>query len=159
MSVTIGQHAPDFTLVDSEKNPHKLSDYRGKNIVLLFFPAAFTGVCTKEMCATRDELSLYNDMNAVVFGISVDMPFSLAKFKEVNNLNFTLLSDFNKEAITAYGIKYEEWIVGLKGVAKRSTFVIDADGIVKHVEVLEVAGDFPNLDAVKSTLETLQKVA
>ncbi len=159
MSVSVGQAAPDFNLVDSEKNPHKLSSYKGKNVVLLFFPAAFTGVCTKEMCATRDELAMYNNMNAVVFGISVDMPFSLAKFKEVNNLNFTLLSDFNKEAITAYGIKYEEWIVGLKGVAKRSTFVIDGDGIIKHAEVLEVAGDYPNLEAVKSALESLQKVA
>lgn len=159
MSATIGQKAPDFTLVDSDKVSHKLSDYRGKNVVLLFFPAAFTGVCTKEMCATRDELSLYNDMNAVVFGISVDLPFALGKFKEVNNLNFTLLSDFNKEAITAYGVKYEEWIVGLKGVAKRSTFVIDADGTIKHAEVLEVAGDYPNLDAVKNTLASLQKVA
>ncbi len=156
MSVTVGQNAPDFTLVDSDKNPHKLSDYRGKNVVLLFFPAAFTGVCTKEMCQTRDELSLYNDMNATVFGISVDMPFSLGKFKEVNNLNFTLLSDFNKEAITSFGVKYDEWISGLKGVAKRSAFVVDKEGTVRFAQVLEKAGDYPDLEGVKKTLSELK---
>ncbi len=156
MVLTIEQKAPDFTLVDSDNNPRKLSDYRGKNVVLLFFPAAFTGVCTTEMCQTRDELSLYSDMNATVFGISVDMPFSLGKFKEVNNLNFILLSDFNKEAITSYGIKYEEWIFGLKGVAKRSTFVIDKEGTVRFAQVLEKAGDYPDLEGVKKTLSELK---
>lgn len=155
MALKIGDHAPDFSLVDTEKKSHKLSDYRGKNIVLLFFPAAFTGVCTKEMCQTRDELSFYNRLNAQVFGISVDLPFSLGKFKELNNLSFSLLSDFNKEAITAYGNKYDEWIVGLKGVAKRSAFVIDKEGIVRFAQVLEVAGDFPDLDGVKKTVSEI----
>src|SRR5713226_8678592 len=81
MAVTVGQKAPEFTLVDSDKKVHKLSDYKGKNVVLLFFPAAFTGTCTKELCQARDEMSMYNDLNAQVFGISVDMLFSLGKFK------------------------------------------------------------------------------
>ncbi|MEW6468369.1 MAG: peroxiredoxin [Bacteroidota bacterium] len=153
MKVTVGSKAPDFELPDSDKKMHKLSDYKGKNVVLLFFPAAFTGVCTKEMCQSRDDLSFYNNMNAVVLGVSVDMPFTLAKFKELNNLNFTLLSDFNKEAITAYGVKYDNWSVGLKGVAKRSVFVIDKEGVVRHAEILENAGDYPNFDAVKKALE------
>lgn len=155
MPLSIGQKAPDFALIDSDKKLHKLSAYQGKNVVLLFFPAAFTGVCTKEMCQTRDELTWYNGMDATVFGISVDMPFSLAKFKELNNINFTLLSDFNKEAISSFDVKYEEWVIGLKGVAKRSAFVIDKAGLVRYAQVLEQAGDYPDLEAVKKTLEQL----
>ena len=100
MAIEIGQPAPLFSLKDSDKNLVNLADYKGRNVVLLFFPAAFTGTCTKELCQTRDELSFYNDLNATVFGISVDMPFTLAKYKEMNNYNFALLSDFNKEAST-----------------------------------------------------------
>jgi peroxiredoxin len=156
MKTEIGQKAPEFTLVDSDKKTVSLADFKGKNVVLLFFPAAFTGVCTKELCQTRDELSFYNDLNAVVLGISVDLPFTLAKFKELNNYNFTLLCDFNKEVITAYDVVCAEWILGLKGVSKRSTFVIDKEGIIRHKEVLESAGDYPNFDAVKATLTTLK---
>src|SRR3989344_5292497 len=128
MSAQVGQKAPLFSLKDSDKNLVSLADQKGKHVVLLFFPAAFTGTCTKELCQTRDELSFYNDLNATVFGISVDMPFTLAKFKELNNYNFTLLSDFNKEASTAYGCIYDEWIHGLQGVSKRASFVIDKNG-------------------------------
>ncbi len=155
MAISAGQKAPDFILFDSDKKSHRLSDSLGKNIVLLFFPAAFTGVCTKEMCQTRDELSFYTDLNAEVFGISVDLPFALGKFKEVNNLNFSLLSDFNKEVITAYGVKFDEWILGLKGVAKRSVFVIDKSGMVRFAQVLENAGDYPDLEAVKKSLSEI----
>ena len=101
MKLELGKPAPDFKLVDSDKQTVSLSDLKGKNVVLLFFPAAFTGICTKELCQTRDEMSFYNDLNATVLAISVDLPFTLAKFKEDNNYNFTLLSDFNKEASTA----------------------------------------------------------
>src|SRR5688572_5364428 len=158
MKIDVGSKAPDFELPDSDKKMHKLSDYKGKNVVLLFFPAAFTGVCTKELCQARDEMSLYNNMNAQVLGISVDMPFSLGKFKAEQNYNFPLLSDFNKAAITAYDCKFDEWIVGLKGVAKRSVFVIDKEGTVRHAEVLPNAGDYPNFDAVKKALESLELV-
>lgn len=156
MKLEIGQKAPLFELPDSDKNIVKLADCKGKNVVLLFFPAAFTGVCTKELCQTRDELSLYNGMNAQVFGISVDMPFTLKKFKADQNLNFPLLSDFNKEACTAFGCKYDTWSVGLKGVAKRSSFVIDKEGVVRFAEILDVADNYPNFDGIKKALESLK---
>ena len=96
MKTEIGQKSPAFTLLDSEKNEIKLENYKGKNVLLLFFPLAFTGVCTAELCAMRDDITSYNNSNAQVFGISVDSRFVLAKFKEEQKLNFPLLSDFNK---------------------------------------------------------------
>jgi len=156
MQITVGQKAPGFNLPDQDKNPHSLEQYKGKNVVLLFFPAAFTGVCTKEMCQTRDELSTFNDLNAQVLGISVDMPFSLGKFKEMNQINFPLLSDFNKEAITAYGIRNENFVAGLKGVAMRASFVLDKDGVVRFAEVLPSPGDYPDFSGIKKTLEALK---
>jgi peroxiredoxin len=154
-TIQIGQKAPDFTLYDSDKQKVNLSDYKGKNVLLLFFPAAFTSVCTAELCNTRDNIALYNKANAQVFGISVDMPFSLAKFKEEQKLNFPLLSDFNKEASTAYGCLYETFSVDLRGVSKRSAFVIDKDGIVRYAEVLEKASDLPDFAAIQKTLADL----
>ena len=156
MSATVGQKAPNFELPDTDKKMVTLESCKGKNVVLLFFPAAFTGTCTKEMCQSRDELSFYNGMNAQVFGISVDMPFTLAKFKEANQLNFPLLSDFNKEAITAYGCKYDSLIAGLKGVAKRASFVVDKEGVIRFAQILENAGDYPDFDGIKKTLEGLK---
>jgi peroxiredoxin len=155
MKLEIGSKAPLFELTDSDKKIVKLSDYAGKNVVLLFFPAAFTGTCTKELCQTRDELTTYNNLNAQVFGISVDMPFALSKFKEEQKLNFTLLSDFNKEAGSAYGCLYNNWILGLKGVDKRSSFVIDKTGVIRYAEILENAADYPDFGAIKKTLEGL----
>lgn len=157
MSVTTGQKAPSFSLVGSDKKQVSLADFKGKNVVLLFFPAAFTGVCTKELCQTRDELSVYNNLNAQVLGISVDMIFTLAKYKEEQKLNFPLLSDFNKEAAIAYGALYVEWLYGMKGVSKRASFVIDHDGIVRHSEVLEDSNKYPDFDAIKKTLDSVQK--
>jgi len=156
MSATVGQKAPDFQLPNQDKNMVTLSTSKGKNVVLLFFPAAFTSTCTKELCQTRDELSFFDNLNAEVYGISVDMPFTLAKFRADNNLNFSLLSDFNKEAITAYGCKYDTWILGLKGVAKRSSFVIDKEGVVRFAEILENASDYPNFAGIKKALEELK---
>lgn len=156
MAIQVGQQAPDFTLRDTEKNKVTLSEQRGKNVLLLlFFPVAFTSVCTAELCSVRDNLSFYNNANAVVYGISVDALFSLGKFKEEQNLNFTLLSDFNKEASTAYDTIYESWFNDMKGVSKRSAFVIDKDGIVKYAEVLENAGDVPNFNAIQEVLKSL----
>ena len=156
MSISVGQKAPDFKLPDTEKNFHSLSDHKGKNVVLLFFPAAFTGNCTKEMCQTRDELETFNGLNAVVYGISVDMPFSLAKFKELEKLNFPLLSDFNKEAVNAYGILLENFAAGLKGVRKRARCVGDKEGVVRYAEVLATAGEYPDFDGIKNALEGLK---
>jgi peroxiredoxin len=155
MAIEIGQTAPAFTLHDSEKNKVSLTDYKGKNVVLVFFPQSFTGVCTKELCSLRDNIALYNNANAQVLGISVDSVFTLGKFKKEQNLNFPLLSDFNKEVSTAYESIYTDWILDMKGVSKRSAFVIDKEGIIKYAEVLESAGDLPNFEAVQQTLAQL----
>ncbi|TAH05412.1 MAG: peroxiredoxin [Sphingobacteriales bacterium] len=155
MKLEKGQTAPHFTLHDTEKNKVSLADHQGKNVLLLFFPMAFTGVCTKELCSIRDNIALYNNANAQVLGISVDSPFTLAKFKQEQNLNFPLLSDFNKEASEAYGAVYEDFIGWMKGVSKRSAFVIDSKGVVQYAEVLESAGDLPNFEAINATLAQL----
>lgn len=155
MSLTLNQAAPAFKLFNTEKKEIALSDYKGKNVVLLFFPLAFTSTCTAELCNIRDNYSIYNDLNAVVFGISVDSAFTLAKFKEEQKLNFDLLSDFNKDASLAYNSLYEDFVLGMKGVSKRSAFVIDKEGILKYAEILEKAAELPNFDAIKSCLEKL----
>jgi len=151
--IQTGQPAPDFNLIDSDKKAVKLSDLRGQNVLLLFFPAAFTSVCTAELCSVRDNLSQYASVHAQPLGISVDLPFTLAKFKEEQQLNFPLLSDFNKDASRAYGCIYEDWILGLKGVSKRAAFIIDREGIVRYAEVLENAGEQPDFAAIKAALE------
>lgn len=153
MSLKFGDTAPDFTLYNTAKQPVKLSELKGKPVVLLFFPLAFTSTCTEELCSVRDDLSSYNGMDATVFGISVDTPHTLVKFKEEQQLNFELLSDFNKEASAAYGCQYESFTaMGLKGVAKRSAFVVDRNGKIAYAEVLENAGALPDLNAVKQAL-------
>lgn len=150
-----GEQAPDFSLYNSDKNKVTLSEYKGKNVLLLFFPLAFTGTCTKELCSVRDNLSFYNDTNAAVFGISIDTPQSLNVFKREQNLNFQLLSDFNKEVATDYDCIYDTFVMDMKGVAKRSAFVIDKEGIVRYAEVLENAGELPNFDKIQECLTSL----
>ncbi|HEY0029826.1 MAG TPA: redoxin domain-containing protein [Bacteroidia bacterium] len=154
MAIEPGQKAPAFTLLDSDKNEVTLEQYKGKNVLLLFFPLAFTSTCTAELCATRDDIASYNNFNAQVLGISVDSRFVLAKYKEEQKLNFPLLSDFNKEASAAYKCLYETFI-GMNGVSKRSAFVIDAKGIVRYAEVLEVATEIPDFKAIKGVLAGL----
>ncbi len=155
MAISVGQAAPDFTLFDSEKNPVTLSGLKGKNVLLLFFPQAFTSVCTKELCGVRDNISKYQSVNASVFGISVDSVFTLAKFKEEQQFNFPLLSDFNKEVAEAYDSIYKDWILNMRGVSKRSAFVIDKEGIVQYAEVLESAGDVPDFEKINAVLDSL----
>jgi glutaredoxin-dependent peroxiredoxin len=152
MAIQVGQKAPDFSLFDSDKNKVNLVDFRGKNVVLLFFPQAFTGVCTKELCSIRDNIATYNNVNAQVLGISVDSIFTLAKFKEEQGYNFPLLSDFNKDISTTYDSLYDSFVFDMKGVSKRSAFVIDKEGVVQYAEVLESAGDVPNFEAVNAIL-------
>lgn len=154
-TLTIGSKAPDFTLTNSDKQAVTLSEHFGKPIVLLFFPLAFTSVCTAELCSVRDNIAFYNQTNATVLGISVDSPFTLAKFKEEQKLNFQLLSDFNKEVSGAYGALYENFVLGLKGVSKRAAFVINAEGTIAYAEVLENAGDQPNFEAIHEVLSAL----
>ncbi|MDX1940896.1 MAG: redoxin domain-containing protein [Saprospiraceae bacterium] len=155
MSVKIGEKAPVFTLYSSDKQPVSLENYKGKKVVLLFFPLAFTSVCTTELCAMRDDINIYNDLNAQILAISVDSPQTLNRFKQDQNLNFTLLSDFNKEVSRIYDALYEEFSLGMRGVSKRAAFVIDKDGTVRYAEVLESAGDLPNFEAIKQILAKL----
>lgn len=154
MTIKAGDKAPEFRLFNTNKEWVSLSGQEGKNVLLLFFPLAFTGVCTKELCGVRDNLGFYNDVHAEVFGISVDSNATLARFKEDQKINFTLLSDFNKEASTAYGVLYENfgW---MKGVSKRSAFIIDRRGIVRYAEVLENAGEVPDFEAINQTLQQI----
>ena len=154
MSATVGSKAPDFTLMNENREPVTLSSQKGHPVVLAFFPAAFSGVCTKELCTFRDNMAKLNNAKAQVYGISVDTFFTLAAFKKEQNLNFPLLSDFNKDVIQAYGA-YNPDMIGLKGIAKRSTFVIDKDGIIRHAEVLDDARNEPNYDKVFETLSKL----
>jgi peroxiredoxin len=154
MSATVGSKAPDFALMNDKREEVTLSSQKGHPVVLAFFPAAFTGVCTKELCTFRDSMAKLNSAHATVYGISVDTSFSLAAFKKEQNLNFPLLSDFNKEVIQAYGV-FNPDMIGLKGIAKRSTFVIDKDGVVVHAEVLEDARNEPNYDKVFEALAKL----
>lgn len=155
MSLTVGQEAPDFTLKSSDMEEVSLSSFKGeKNVVLLFVPFAFTGVCTTELCTTSENLGAYSDLNAEVFGISGDSPFSLKNWKQKEGITITLLSDYNHGTTKAYGAAYEDFL-GFSDVAKRSAFVVDKAGVVQYAEVLESAGDLPNFDAIQEALKGL----
>lgn len=155
MAIEKGQQAPAFALYDSDKNKVTLSDYSGKNVVLLFFPLVFSSVCTKELCSVRDNIAVYNNTNAQVFGISVDSLYSLHKFRAEQNLNFPLLSDFNKTASAAYDVLYETFAFEMIGVSKRAAFVIDKNGVVQYCEVCASPADQPNFTAIQETLASL----
>ncbi len=156
MSIVAGQQAPDFTLFNTDKQKVSLADQKGKNVVLLFFPFAFTGTCTAELCNVRDNIGTYNNTNAQVFGLSVDSLFTLDKYKADQNLNFPLLSDFNKEASSAFGVLYDIFpAFELQGVSKRAAFVIDKEGVVRYAEICPTPGDLPDFAAIQKTLEGL----
>src|SRR5258705_12914095 len=155
MKIEIGQPAPGFTLYDSEKKQLSLADYKGHNVLLLFFPLAFTSTCTKELCSVRDNITWYNHVDAKVLGISVDALHTLAKYKEDQQLNFTLLSDFNKDVSRDYDSIYEVFGYNMKGVSKRSAFVIDKEGLVRYAEVLDNASEVPNFEAIQQVLNGL----
>ena len=153
MALLTGSAAPQFTLVSSSLKEVSLSDFKGKKVILHFFPMAFTGVCTTQLCTMRDNFGYYDGLNAVILGISVDSPFTLAKFKEENNYQFELLSDFNKEVSTAYDAIYDEFFFGLKGVSKRSAFVIDEEQNIIYAEVLETASDLPDFNSIAEAVK------
>ncbi len=155
MALQTGQPAPDFTLFDTDKKEVSLSGFRGQKVLLLFFPFAFTSVCTAELCAVRDTLKMYEGFKAQPIGISVDSLYTLAKYRQGEDLNFPLLSDFNKEISTAYGALYAQFGFGMRGVSKRASFVIDEKGIIQYAEVLENAGFQPNFDSIKRVLAGL----
>jgi glutaredoxin-dependent peroxiredoxin len=154
MGVDVGTPAPDFTLVNHDREPVTLSALRGRPVVLAFFPAAFSSVCTKELCTFRDHLAALNRLPGHVLGISVDTFFALKAFHTDQRLTFPLLSDFNKQVIRDYGV-FNEDMIGLKGIAKRAVFVIDSNGIVRHRQVLDDARNEPDYDQVFGTLAGL----
>jgi glutaredoxin-dependent peroxiredoxin len=153
--INVGQKAPDFKLIDKDKNEVTLENFKGKNLILFFFPMAGTGTCTKEVCAIQDDFKMYQGLNASVVGISVDTLFSLKRFTEDNKLDYPLLSDFNKQAIKDYDVVNHDFNWGYKDVAKRATFVIDQSGIVRFIEILPKPGDFPNMDLIKEALRKI----
>jgi glutaredoxin-dependent peroxiredoxin len=150
----IGSDAPDFTLPDTKREAVKLSAQRGKNVVLAFFPAAFTGVCEKELCTFRDSLAAFNDLDAAVYGICVDAPFSNAAFAEKNGLTFPILSDYARAAVRAYDIAHDDF-AGMTGytAAKRSVFVVDKAGKLRFAWVADNPGQEPDYDAVQAAVK------
>jgi peroxiredoxin len=156
MSLDVGARAPDFTLVNQDREPVRLSAARGRPVVLLFFPGAFSATCTAELCTFRDNMSRFNRANAQIYGISVDTFFALKAFQSAQRLAFPLLSDFNKEVIRLYGV-FNEDMIGLKGIAKRSVFMLDPDGVVRYREVLEDARHEPDYERVFAALSSLAR--
>ena len=158
MGITVGDQAPDFTLKSKsgdDMNDISLSDYRDeKNVVILFFPLAYTGVCTEEMCSVSGGLADYDALDAQVLGISVDSPFAQEAWAEKEGITIPLLSDFNKEVSAAYGSQFED-LIGFKGVAKRSAFVVDKSGVVRFASVSDDPTELPNFDAIKACLQAL----
>ena len=154
MSLDVGSVAPDFTLPNEDNQPVTLSKLRGQPVVLAFYPAAFSSVCTKELCTFRDSMGTLNQASAKVFGISIDTFFTQKAFQKDQGLNFSLLSDFNKEVINAYDVVIPD-LIGMKGLAKRAVFVLDKEGVIRHKEVLADARNEPNYDAVLTTLKQL----
>jgi len=154
MSVDVGSQAPDFTLKNQDRQPVTLSEQRGAPVVLVFFPAAFSSVCQRELCTFRDAMAKLEQAKARVFGVSVDTFFALKAFHDQQKLTFPLLSDFNKQVILDYGV-FNEDMVGLKGIAKRAVFVLDGNGVVRHREVLEDARNEPDYDRVLASLAAM----
>jgi peroxiredoxin len=155
VEVNIGERAPLFTLRAQDKTEVHLNQYQDNHVVLLFFPLAFSSVCTKELCMMRDDLADYNELNAEVLAISVDSLYSLNVFREKYGYNFDLLSDFNKEVSRSYGALHEEFGLGMKGVSKRAVFVIDKGGTIRHKEILDNPGQMPDFDKVRTVLASI----
>ena len=159
MKLKVGDKAPDFKLKSHLMEDISLSDFKGKkNVVLLFFPLVYSGGCDKELCTTRDSMKDYEELNAQVLAVSVDSSFAQKLWNERHNFNFPLLSDFNKEVCQLYGAFFDVFLPGkfdYKGVAKRASFVIDKNGIIQFIEILETPGEQPNFDAIQETLKKL----
>ena len=156
MFLNIGDTAPDFILVNTNGQKASLKDYLDKQVVLLFFSFANSSTCTEEMCTMRDNLKKYEDLDANILGISVDSHYSLKLWSEKLNLNFPLLSDFNKEASSKYDSLHETFSPGkydYKGVSKRSAFVIGKDGKIKYAEICPTPDHQPDYEAIKNSLK------
>ena len=157
MAIDVGSRAPDFTLVNQNRENVTLSDEVGKgNVVLAFFPGAFSGTCTKEFCNFRDTMSNFTKVNAKVLGISTDTFFTLKAWDDQQKLGFPLLSDYNKEVIGKYGVVNPD-MIGLKNIAKRAVFVIDKGGVVRYREVLDDARNEPDYGKLNEALGAIGK--
>jgi len=156
MAIPAGNPAPFFKMYDTERSEVTLDTFAGRILVMHFFPAAFTGVCTQQMCMSRDDLHFYHELGAMVVGISVDMPFALKAFKEKNNINFELLSDFNKETIHAYDMYQTNFTCEIRGVAKRGVVIVDPRGVVAYSEETASPGTQVNFAALKDALVVLE---
>ena len=154
--VEIGQKAPDFTLIGADWKPKTLSDWRGKKLVLAFYPGAFTGVCKKEMCTLRDDVAKLEKLNAQVVGVSINDPFSQKAFSDENMINFPLLCDYNRDVIRLYDVEQHDF-AGLKGyiTAKRSIFILDSEGVVKYRWISNDPSVEPNYSDIEKALEDL----
>jgi peroxiredoxin len=159
MAIGVGSKAPDVTMFSQTPEgivPIKVSDYAGKkNVLLLFFPAAFTGVCTQEMCVVRDSMSIYEGLNAEVIGVSPDYPAALAVWGKRHNLTMLLAGDFNREAVNGYDIAFPMWAGGMIGVPIRSAFVIDKEGTIRYVHLCPTPSDVPPFEEIYEVLKGL----
>jgi glutaredoxin-dependent peroxiredoxin len=157
MVLRMGQRVPDFSLPDTNKQERKLSEFTQKGkTVLLFFPFAFSGVCDKEMCVFRDGAAKFNSLNAQMVGISVDSVYTLKVFAQTYNLQFPLLSDFNKKVSKVYGVLHDTWVaLGYKGVSKRAAFVLDGKGILRYKWVTDAPSNEPPYGEILSALSKL----
>ena len=156
MAVEVGQQAPDFKLYDTDRKERSLSEFRGKNVVLAFYPGAFTGVCTTEVCTFRDRMDRLNSLNSQVLGISVDGAFAQKVFSDQNNLNFPLLSDFQRQTVNDYGVTLPNF-AGMDGyvAAQRAVFVVDSSGVVRYKWIAPNPGVEPDYDEVQAELGKL----
>lgn len=152
--LTVGQKAPDFKLVGTDLEPIQLNDYKGKNLILHFFPLAFTSVCTEQLCMANGTENDYTSLNAEVVGVSVDSPFVLDKFSKENSLDFPLGSDFNRKVSKDYGVLFEGDFAGMTGFSMRSAVVIDGDGIVRYAETTD-GKTLPSFENITDTLTQL----
>jgi glutaredoxin-dependent peroxiredoxin len=155
MAVEVGDAAPDFALPDQDRQTKKLSDFRGSNVLLAFYPGAFTGGCTREVCSLRDNMAMLNGMQAQVLGISTDPPASQKAWADQNQLNFSLLSDYKRNTVEAYGVAFPDFLC-MEGftAARRSIFLIDKDGTVRYKWLAE-RDPIPPYEEISAVLKTL----
>jgi len=157
MALAVGKKAPDFTLVDTDRKSRSLAEFKGKKLILAFYPAAFTGVCTKEMCTLRDSLGELGNLGAAVVGVSVDTPFANKAFADQHKIPFPLLSDYARQAIAAYGVQFPN-LAGLTGytAAKRSVFVLDREGVIHYMWVSDDPTKEPNYEEIRQAVKQLK---
>ncbi len=156
MKISIGQNAPPFNLFDSDKKNISSDSFAGQPVLIFFFPFSFSSVCTAELCSVRDNLQVYNNANVKVVGISVDSLYTLHQFKKEQQINFTLLSDFNKTVSKDFGVLYDTFpTFGMQGVSKRAAFIIDKTGLIQYAEICATPEDMPDFAAIQSKIASL----